>query len=453
MVSMILFFAFSLSLSACYFEPSADDQDTSGDGPRDYFTDQGFGNPLGYIQQPSAEFYNGVTYIAFQGPHEDAYVCAYDHEEERWTGPVKAGLSLMGKTPDPVDNDQVDNHGRPALVVDGGGYIHLVFGGHGGYGSLGKNLYGRPGKGKQTHVVSKRPEDITEWEVLDNISPFGTYDQIVKMDNGDIYLFYRHGSHKSDWVYQLSRDNGRTFEPEVPVLDCKMLADSNTHTAWYAQFTKGPGNTIMGIYVYHACAGIGHSTLRENVYYMQMNCADGTWENASGEKLTVPVTKEHADLKTRILDSGGVLCNPGICRYDQQGNPHILYRYNKKQYWYTRWLDGQWKTPVKVTQSSISGQFGDMIVQSPDEIDVLISGNIDGGGGEVCWWNSRNAGLTWTRGSCIMSSQTVRYCVSTLNRNYHPDAMFGLFEKDPASPHLYRKIFMWGAGGFVKRVD
>jgi hypothetical protein len=88
LVPVALFFAFCIALSAWDFEPSPVDQDKPGDGPKDYFTDLGFGNPLGYIQQPSAEFYNGVTYIAFQGPHEDAYVCAYNHKEAQWTGPV-----------------------------------------------------------------------------------------------------------------------------------------------------------------------------------------------------------------------------------------------------------------------------------------------------------------------------------------------------------------------------
>ena len=221
----------SMAFSACNLPGAGSDsdpQDQQQDVPTDYFTDQGFGNPLGYIQQPCAEYYKGVTYVAFQGSHEDAYVCSYNHDKQQWTGPIRAGVSMMGKTPDPVDNDQVDNHGRPALVVDNEGYIHLCFGGHGGYEWLGENQFGRPGKGKQTHVVSKRPEDISEWKELEDVSPFGTYNQFIKMDNGDIYLFYRHGSHKSDWVYQKSTDNGRTFEKEVPVLKSKLLADTVT---------------------------------------------------------------------------------------------------------------------------------------------------------------------------------------------------------------------------------
>ena len=37
----------------------------------DHFTDNGYGNPISTMQHPCAEHYHGVTYVAYQGPHED----------------------------------------------------------------------------------------------------------------------------------------------------------------------------------------------------------------------------------------------------------------------------------------------------------------------------------------------------------------------------------------------
>ncbi len=127
----------------------------------DYFTDNGFGNPSSTLQHPTGETYKGVTYMAYQGPHEDSYVAAYNHATKKWTGPVLAGVNLMGKTPDPVENGELDNHGKPAMMVDSKGYIHVVYGAHGGSPQLGKNLLGTPGSlrgGKLTKHVSKKPE-------------------------------------------------------------------------------------------------------------------------------------------------------------------------------------------------------------------------------------------------------------------------------------------------------
>jgi hypothetical protein len=213
-----------------------------------------------------------VTYVAYSGPHEDPYIAAYNHAAGKWTGPVHAGVNPMGKSPDQVDPGELDNHGRPALIVDRQGYIHLIFGGHGGEAKFGENNFGTPGKGRQIHIISKKPGDISAWETLENISPFGTYSQWVKMSNGDLYLFYRHGSHRSDWVYQKSLDDGRTFAPVVSIIKHQTAAGSLTvHDSWYAWFDRGKGDTITASYVYHPCANPGHTAHRNNTYYMLMD--------------------------------------------------------------------------------------------------------------------------------------------------------------------------------------
>lgn len=197
-------------------------QATTATSTVNYFANNGFSNTVATLQHPSGEYHNGVTYVAYQGPLEDPYVAAYNHKTKTWSGPVKAGVSIMGKTP----SVKIDNHGKPAMIIDEQGYIHLVFGGHGGLPRHGSNPLGNTHGGKQIHVVSKKPRDISGWEVLDNISPFGTYNQFVKMDNGDLYLFYRHGAHKSNWVYQKSTDNGRSFAKPVSILKTKSRTDT-----------------------------------------------------------------------------------------------------------------------------------------------------------------------------------------------------------------------------------
>ncbi|HEC44307.1 MAG TPA: hypothetical protein ENI20_15905, partial [Bacteroides sp.] len=74
----------------------------------DYFTNNGFGGvPVKTMQHPAGEYHKGVTYVAYQGLLEDPYVAAYDHENDQWSGPFKAGESLMGKDPE----HKIDNHG------------------------------------------------------------------------------------------------------------------------------------------------------------------------------------------------------------------------------------------------------------------------------------------------------------------------------------------------------
>jgi hypothetical protein len=75
----------------------------------DYFADNALGNPI-VTKAEAGEHYNGVTYLACQGTLEDAYVAAYNHETQKWDGPYKAGVSLLGKTP----GKKNDEHGKPA---------------------------------------------------------------------------------------------------------------------------------------------------------------------------------------------------------------------------------------------------------------------------------------------------------------------------------------------------
>jgi len=421
-------------------------------GTVDYFTDNGYGNPLSTLQHPCAEHYKGVTYIAYQGPHEDPYVCAYDHAARKWSGPVKAGNNPMGRTPDTVDPKRIDNHGRPAMIIDGKGHIHLIFGGHGGNFGLGRNALGTPGKGKQTHVVTRRPADISAWEVVENVDPFGTYSQFVKMDDGDIYLFYRHGSHRSDWVYQKSGDNCRTFAPPVSLLKHQAQeADPNIHDAWYAWFEKGKGDTITASYVYHPCRVTGHTKERYNGYYMQMNCRDESWSNASGDALAVPVTKEYADKNTLVCNTARERSNHGTCRVDDDGHPHLFFRQGPGQVRYYRWLGSAWQEPVAVI-GELKSQDGDMAVESPKVVRMLLTqGN--SGGGEVCWWKTTDGGLTWGKESCLITSPNSSYVASTLVRNAHPDARMVVSEHNRAQNHLYRKLFLLGDSGLVGRSE
>jgi len=420
-------------------------------GKVDYFTNNGFSGTVGTMQHPSGEYFEGVTYVSYQGPLEDPYVAAYDHDSDTWSGPFKAGESIMGKDP----NHKIDNHGKPALVVDAEGYIHLVFGGHGGLPEHGENLLGNTHYGKMIHVVTKRPRDISEWEVLDNISPFGTYNQFVKMDNGDIYLFYRHGAHRSNWVYQKSTDNGRRFEPPVSVLKTMLhTGPQDFNDSWYAWFTNGRSSEIIAMYNYHFCRvdSSVHVGERHNAYYMAMDTKDGVWRNVTGDKLIVPVTKEHADKMTLVADTGDLWTVRGAAALDDTRKPHVtvevgegmgLHHGGPKQTNHYRWNGEQWVTggSTKLPVSSV----GDMVVSSPNEVSLLL------GGGKVAWWHSTDGGKSFAKGDVLLSRERTRFSLTTFIRNAHPDARIIAAGNNRADKNDYREMYLLGDNGPLKR--
>jgi len=429
-------------------------------GKVDHFADNGFGNPVAVVQQPAGIHHEGVTYVAYQGPLEDPYVASYNHRTGTWKGPYKAGVSAMGKDP---SRPRIDNHGKPTMIIDDGGYIHLFFGGHGGVAEEhGENPLGNHHYGENKHTVSKAPLDISEWEELDTIPPFGTYNQAVKMDNGDIYLFYRHGAHRSDWVYQKTTDNGRTFGPPVSFLKHQRRDDLEAVDSWYAWVGRGEGDDIIVAYDYHLCwdghAGMdsrGHTTQRHDVYYMTFDTSDASWRNVEGDELAVPITREYADEMTLVARTGDLWTFNGTTHLDSEGNPHIGTNMGEdigqktggpKQTSHYRWTGEAW-----VGGQSVAGREsrGDFTVSTPESVSFLLAYREEDGDGVVAWWLSTDGGASFSKSEELLRRPQTSFAISSLIRNAHPDAQVIVAERKSGTD--WRRVYLLGESGPVQR--
>ncbi|MDP5230688.1 MAG: BNR repeat-containing protein [Cellulophaga sp.] len=426
----------------------------------DYFADNGFGNAVALVQHPSGVYHKGVTYVAYQGPLEDPYVASYNHETKEWKGPFKAGVSEMGK--DPNRNNKIDNHGKPAILIDDEGYIHIAFGGHGGTQEHGENALGNYHYGKNMHAVSKKPLDISSWKTLDNVSPFGTYSQFLKMDNGDMYLFYRHGAHRSNWVYQKSTDNGVTFDAPVSFLKHKRRTNMEAEDSWYPWVSKGNGDAIIVAFDYHICRdnnnaqdARGHIPERHNVYYMVFDTNTGQWKNVKNEPLEMPLTKEMADEKTLIMNTGTDWTFQAVTDIDPNGNPHVGVlvgsdigekRSAPKRMKHFRWDGKEW---LQSENSGLPIGNGDVEVTSANDVNIYMESKGEDGVAEVVRWDSADAGETFKKGHIFLSNKNTRFIISSLIENAHPDARFIVAEKYDETD--YRLMYLLGDKGPIKR--
>ncbi len=426
----------------------------------DYFADNGFGNAVAIVQHPAGIYHKGITYVAYQGPLEDPYVASYNHTTKEWKGPFKAGISEMGK--DPNRKKKIDNHGKPAILVDDTGYIHIAFGGHGGTPDNGENPLGNHHYGKNLHAVSKKPLDISEWETLDNISVFGTYSQFVKMDNGDMYLFYRHGAHRSNWVYQKSTDNGRTFGEPVSFLKHKRRTDIEAEDSWYPWVNRGHGDDIILAFDYHICRdknnvqdARGHIPERHNLYYMVFETKTGQWKNVKNEPLAMPLTKEMADEKTLVSLISDDWTFQAITDVDPNGNPHVGVligsdvgenRSGPKHIQLFRWDGQSW---LKSENSNLPKGDGDLEVKSTTEVCLFIESQTKAEVGEICRWDSFDGGKTFKKGPVFLNRKHSGFVISALIDNPHPDARIIVGEKISGTD--YRTMYLLGDHGPIKR--
>jgi len=433
-----------------------------------YFSENGFGEGVAVVQHPAGEHVNGVTYVSYQGPNEDPYVAAYNHNTKVWSGPFQAGTSILGKDP----KKKIDSHGKPTMIIDDEGYIHIFYGGHGGDKTLhGKNLLGDHHSGENRHAVSEKPYDISSWRALNNLPPFGTYNQAVKMDNGDIYLFYRHGAHRSDWVYQKSIDNGLTFADPISILKSQRRQDDIGHDSWYASVSKGVNDEIVIGFDYHYCWDRnaprnnrgGHSTERKNLYFVKFDTKTNNWSNVTGETLALPITKNIADEKALAVDTGKMWTFNGMTKVDASGMPHINAYIGDDIGWqiggpkhasYFAWDGENWVGDVK---SGLPIGRGDFLVDG-ETVRFLLSGiDPETEKTQVRWWESDNSGLNFkpgelllefgdfkvapgeeilTRPKSLSNLDSPGSAASAFIKNAHPDARIIIAEKPEGSIRL-----------------
>lgn len=425
-----------------------------------YFADNGFGNAVALVQHPSGVYHKGVTYVAYQGALEDPYVASYNHNTKEWKGPFKAGVSQMGK--DPNRKKKIDNHGKPALLIDKDDYIHIAFGGHGGTPKDGVNPLGNHHYGKNLHAVSKKPLDISTWETLDNISIFGTYSQFVKMDNGDIYLFYRHGAHRSDWVFQKSTDNGVTFNEPVSFLKHKRRTEIEAEDSWYPWVSKGNGDDIIVAFDYHICRDHnnaqdprGHIPERHNLYYMVFDTKNGVWKNVKNESLEMPLTKEMADEKVLANIIPNDWTFQGVTDVDSNGYPHIIVlvgpdigakRSGPKRLQHYRWNGEDW---IQSKNTDLPRGNGDLEVTSANEVSIYLESEAKNDVGEISRWDSFDGGASFKKNRIFLSREHSGFIISALIDNPHPDARIIVGQKEEGSD--FRKMYLIGDNGPIKR--
>lgn len=453
----ILFISFCFL--GCASKTKEDKVSTEENQMVDYFADNGFGNAVAVVQHPAGVYHKGITYVAYQGPLEDPYAASYNHTTKEWKGPFKAGISEMGK--DPNRKKKIDNHGKPAILIDDAGYIHIAYGGHGGTLADGENSLGNHHYGKNLHAVSKNPLDISSWQTLDNISLFGTYSQFVKMDNGDIYLFYRHGAHRSNWVYQKSIDNGITFETPVSFLKHKRLQNIEAEDSWYPWVNKGNGDDIIVAFDYHICRDNknaqdtrGHIPERHNVYFMVFNTKTGTWKNVKNEPLEMPLTKEMADKKTLVSKIDKDWTFQGITDVDPNGNPQVCVlvgpdiggnRSGPKRIQHFRWDGKMW---IKSENKELPRGNGDLEVKSSKEVSIYLE-SVTNNIGEISRWDSFNGGASFNKGAVFLRRKNSSFVISSLIDNPHPDARIIVGEKEEGTN--FRKMYLLGDNGPIKR--
>lgn len=315
--------------------------------PAGHFTENLPGNP----HHGWHDVVDDKVYITYQGHLTDPYVATYNLTSQQWGGPNKAAESTLSK-----GDRKIDSHGRPIIELDSQGFIHIVYGGHGGEREDGLNplsIDTPHAGGRMLHVRSAKPYDISEFVYVNDISPFASYTASEKMANGDIYLFTRAGTHKSPWVYYKMKSGEQRFEPPVTITWPTPQKDNPINVdTFYINPLKISDTEIAISSLWHECnfneVHNKENYGRINSYYMKLDTTTDTFYNAQQQKLTLPVTLATANQKTLAFDSTQREETPfGTSPIIREDNvPAVAYQARTKNYreWrMTAFENGEWK--------------------------------------------------------------------------------------------------------------
>src|SRR3972149_2880498 len=169
---------------------------------RNFFATNGVSQPNNFIDYPSATYFNGRTYVVYQGSEDggahtpDPYATYYAHAPSMWATPVKIANGPLTD----------DDHGAPSILIDASGYIHVFYGAH-----TKPIQYSR----------STSPESIAAWVAQPGIWDLLTYPKPILIGS-TIYLFVRECNAPGTYCWQdytASTDGGATWGARTKVVD------------------------------------------------------------------------------------------------------------------------------------------------------------------------------------------------------------------------------------------
>ncbi|HUU29349.1 MAG TPA: BNR-4 repeat-containing protein [archaeon] len=285
------------------------------------------------------------------------YIAYYDaHSEDSWEVKVRAFDHTTGQWFDPVSiGPGADNHGGPSLGIDSQGYLHIIYGPHGG-----------PMKYRR----SRAPGDITAWSSEEMFGSEMTYANLRVGPNDRLYAFLREAGKPpyERMLTQYTKDGADAWNGPSPLL--RIFQEGRRYGQFPCQLaldnSKGILHLVGKIHegteeINGTCWMTGQN---QNLLYIRSIDQGTTWQGGSGK---APYTKDTGEVIESIRNHGKTTSKAGYVEplgifLNAEGKPTVYYITRTEQESKTRTVaatrqaNGQWKK-TELT-STITRVFG-----------------------------------------------------------------------------------------------
>jgi hypothetical protein len=261
-------------------------------------SDQGCGRATGYAEANKIVTHNDRTHVAWLDSPTEGFrvrVRTLDRTTGQWSPTYTVGRGH-------------DNHGGPALTIDGDGFLHVVY---------------FPHHHAMRYRKSKRPGDASEWESEVAFGERLTYSTLVCGKDNTLILTARRSFPDQPWHVELwKRPSGGGWQRESAIL-------ASRHPG-YAHFQEslawGPDHRTL-----HLCCRFHEKTdskgygRLQTVAYLVSPDAGLSWRRRDGTAVRLSATADSAE----VLATGGVdqqrTLRAGAIAVDPSGQPHLIY--------------------------------------------------------------------------------------------------------------------------------
>lgn len=281
---------------------------------------EGSGRATAYVESPKIITFKDKTHVAWLDSPEEGFrvrIRTLDHSTGQWSETWTLG-------------EAENNHGGPALTVDGDGYLHVLY-----YSHHHPFRYRR----------SIRPNDASSWTDYAEFGEDLTYPALLCARDGTLILTARRSYADRPWELEMWRKPpDKPWQRQGPLLRSRYTD--------YAQFAAslawGPDHSTlhMGMRVYEMPEGYGTDPLT-TVGYMSSRDGGLTWSKRNGKTITLPATAETFEVIASGKGREGRVLNAGSIGVDPQGKPHVPYSVriqdSSQAYLASPMEDGRWR--------------------------------------------------------------------------------------------------------------
>lgn len=349
-----------------------------------------FGGSAGHISEANDELQHLVSY--------------YDHAAGTVPRPVRI---LQKRTEDAHDN--------PTLAIDAAGHLFVFSSAH--------------GTTRPSYIHrSKRPYDISEWELL--VATNFSYTQPWYLPPSRRFLFlhtlYQNGERTLNW--KTSTDGKNWSAPQL--LAHIELGD------YQVSFRQGDTDrvaTAFDLHPNHGRAGTGLN-FRTNLYYAETRDGGTTWTTVDGQKLTLPLTEAKNPALVHDYRAEDLNVYMKDLAFTADGNPVLLFLTSKgfnpgpgsgPYQWQTaRWTGRDWEFHA-FTTSDHNYDHGSLYIEADGAWRVIAptapGPQPFGTGGDMVMWLSRDQGARWSMVKALTHDSRYNHTYARKPVDAHPE--------------------------------